>query len=47
MTETTVLAEQLLQLLATRLLTLYGTDKKQLKALRAKFLELAPYLTRS
>ncbi|MFN8627791.1 MAG: type III-B CRISPR module RAMP protein Cmr6 [Candidatus Binatia bacterium] len=36
-----------LGILATRLLALYGTDKKQLKTLREKFPALAPHLTRS
>jgi CRISPR type III-A-associated RAMP protein Csm5 len=38
--------EDCLDLLATRLLALYGTDKKQLKALREKFPALAPYLAK-
>jgi CRISPR-associated protein Csm5 len=35
-----------LRVLATRLLTLYGADKRQLKALREKFPALAPYLVK-
>ena len=38
--------DECLRALATRLLELYGADKRQLKALRAKFPALAPYLVK-